>query len=81
MTIQLESSLHHLNPDDFGGLNDFLSTADKDERYTLMIACADYGTVPDNVSFPGTDRFLSFNTSPSVFRRPTTVNAITCSDR
>ena len=58
MTIQLESSLHHFNPDHFGGLNDFLSTADKRERDTLMIACADHGAAPDNVSFASTDRFL-----------------------
>mgnify|MGYP002625480698 CR=1 FL=1 len=58
MTIQLESSLHRFNPDDFGGLNDFLSTADKYERDALMIACADHGTAPDNISFAGTDRFF-----------------------
>lgn len=58
MTIQLESALHHFNPDDFGSLNDFLSTANKNERDTLMIACADHGTAPDNVSFAGTDRLL-----------------------
>ena len=58
MTIELESSLHQFKPDDFGSLHDFLSTTDKDERDTLLIACSDHGTAPDNVSFAGTDRFL-----------------------
>lgn len=58
MTIQLDSSLHNFNPDHFGCVNDFLSTADRNERDTLMIACADHGTAPDNISFAGTDRFF-----------------------
>ena len=58
MTIQLEASLHQFNPNHFGGLNDFLLTADDCERDTLMIACADHGTAPDNVSFAGTARFF-----------------------
>jgi len=55
---RLDSSLHKFNPDHFGGLDDFLSTADSKERDTLMIACSDQGTAPDNVSFAGTDRFF-----------------------
>ncbi len=58
MTIELKKSLHNFNPDHFGGLNDFLSTADSNQRDTLMIACADHGSAPDNVSFAGTDRFF-----------------------
>jgi len=58
MTIELEKSLHKFNPNHFGGLNDFLSTSDSNKRDTLMIACADHGTAPDNISFVGTDRFF-----------------------
>lgn len=58
MTIALEKSLHDFNPDHFGGLNEFLSTSDTVERDTLMIACADHGSAPDNVSFAGTERFF-----------------------
>ncbi len=58
MTIQLESSLHHFNPNHFGGISDFLPTADKCERDTLVIACADHGAAPDNVSFASADRFF-----------------------
>jgi carbonic anhydrase len=56
--IELETSLHQFNPDDFGAVGDFLKTTDCNERDTLMIACADHGTAPDNVSFAGTDRFF-----------------------
>jgi carbonic anhydrase len=56
--IELESSLHKFNPEYFGTVDDFLSTAERNERDTLMIACADHGTAPDNVSFAGTDRFF-----------------------
>lgn len=59
MTIALEKSLHNFNPEHFGGLDDFLSTADRNERDTLMIACADHGFAPDNVSFAGRDRFFT----------------------
>ena len=58
MTIALEKSLHNFNPDHFGGLDDFLSTAGTDERDTLMIACADHGTASNNLSFAGTERFF-----------------------
>ena len=36
MTIQLEASLHHFNPNHFGGTTDFLSTADDCDCDTLM---------------------------------------------
>jgi len=58
MTIALDKSLHNFNPDHFGGLDDLLLTADSNKRDTLMIACADHGNAPDNVSFAGTDRFF-----------------------
>jgi len=56
--IELEASLHQFNPDHFGTIDDFLKTSDGHERDTLMIACADHGVAPDNVSFAGTDRFF-----------------------
>jgi carbonic anhydrase len=68
--IELETSLHQFNPDHFGGLNDFLSTADSKERDTLMLACADHGTAPDNVSFAGTDRFFILQHLAACVPRP-----------
>lgn len=54
--IEPETSLHKFYPSHFGIVYDFLSTAERNERETLMVACADHGTAPDNVSFAGTDR-------------------------
>lgn len=48
---QLDSSVHHLPIEYFGTANDFLSSAESTERDTLMIACADQGGGPDDVSF------------------------------
>lgn len=56
--IELDPSLHNFDPQHFGRLIDFLSTSDRNERDTLMIACSDHGTAPDNVSFAGPDRFF-----------------------
>jgi len=56
--IELESSLHKFKLKHFGRVDDFLSTADSNIRDTLMIACSDHGSAPDNVSFAGPDRFF-----------------------
>ena len=56
--IELDLSLHQFNPEHFGTFDDFLSTAHNNKRDTLMFACADHGTAPDNVSFAGTERFF-----------------------
>jgi carbonic anhydrase len=56
--VELDTSLHKFNPNHFGTVDDFLKTAESNERDTLMIACADHGTAPDNVSFAGPDRFF-----------------------
>jgi carbonic anhydrase len=56
--IELETTLHDFNPAHFGGIDDFRNPAKSNERDTLMLACPDHGTGPDNVSFAGSDRFF-----------------------
>jgi len=56
--IQLKPVLHAFNPDHFGTIDDFLETTGSKERDTLMIACADQGSAPDNVSFADPERFF-----------------------
>ena len=68
--IELESSLHQFNPDHFGTVYDFVNTADSDQRDTLMIACSDHGTAPDNVSFAGPDRFFILQHLAASIPRP-----------
>ncbi len=70
MMIELETSLHQFNPDHFGTINDFLSTSDSNERDTLMLACADHGTAPDNVSFAGPNRFFILQHLAACVPRP-----------
>ena len=70
MTIQLDSSLHNFNPNHFGVPDDVLSTSNRNERDTLMLACAVVGTAPDNVSFASTDRFYILQHLAACVPRP-----------
>lgn len=55
---KLDSSLHHFSVKHFGTANDFLFSARSTERDTLMIACADQGGAPDDVSIAKPGRFF-----------------------
>lgn len=68
--IELETSLHKFKPEHFGTIDDFLANANRNERDTLMIACSDHGTAPDNVSFAGTERFFILQHLAACVPRP-----------
>lgn len=55
--IEFDRQLHQFTPEFFGKISDFLETADSTRRDALMLACADHGTAPDNISFAGPGRF------------------------
>lgn len=55
---QLDPTLHRFSVEHFGTTDDFLSSAQSTERDTLMIACADQGGAPDDVSFAKPGRFF-----------------------
>jgi len=54
----LDSSLHQFAIEHFGKASDFLSSAQSEQRDTLMIACSDQGGAPDDVSFAKPERFF-----------------------
>lgn len=56
MCVQLRRDVHRFNPAFFGTLDDFLD-ARPHGRDTLMFACCDHGTAPDQVSFASPGRF------------------------
>lgn len=55
-----KSKLHHqrLNPDYFGSVEDLLNSSAAKEFDTLLFACSDHGTAPDNVSFATPGRMM-----------------------
>lgn len=56
--IPLDRELHQFTPEHFGTLGDLLKGNRSGNCDTLMIACADHGTAPDNVSFARPGRFF-----------------------
>lgn len=58
MIIELNASLHNFNPDHFGSVSDFRTPAEVNQRDTLIFACSDHGTAPDNISIVSNDRVL-----------------------
>lgn len=54
--VPLKSDLHHFDAAHFGNLSELLRSAAAGPQNILLLACADHGTAPDNVSFarPGT---------------------------
>ncbi|QDT64101.1 carbonic anhydrase [Calycomorphotria hydatis] len=58
MTIHLDSSLHCFDPSHFGMAGDFRVPPEGNQRDTLLIACSDQGTAPDNISVSNSDRFF-----------------------
>ncbi|WP_158265619.1 carbonic anhydrase [Blastopirellula marina] len=55
--ISLDPALHDLPSMYFGTASDFLTSAKKTDTDTLMIACSEQGSAPDNVSFARPGRF------------------------
>ena len=49
---------HHLASSFFGSVDDLLDKSAAIDYDTLMIACSDHGTAPDNVSFARAGRMM-----------------------
>ena len=49
---------HRLDPTFFGSVENLLDKSAAKEYDTLMIACSDHGTAPDNVSFAPPGRMM-----------------------
>ncbi len=56
--FRLKADLHRFPTGVFGSAGDLIRPTDVRERDTLMIACSELGTAPDNVSFAKPGRFV-----------------------
>lgn len=54
--MKIKTGLHQFSTSQFGTLADWIATSA--ERDTLLVACSDHGTAPDNLSFAGESRLL-----------------------
>ena len=54
--LSLKEGLHQFPQRTFGSPSDLTNTWDARERDTLIIACSELGTAPDNISFAEPNR-------------------------
>ena len=54
--LSLKAGLHQFPQGTFGSSSDLTNTRDARERDTLIIACSELGTAPDNISFTEPNR-------------------------
>ena len=54
--MKIKTGLRQFSTSQFGTLADWMATSS--ERDTLLVACSDHGTAPDNLSFAGESRLL-----------------------
>ena len=76
--LSLKEGLHQFPQRTFGSPSDLTNTWDARERDTLIIACSELGTAPDNISFAEPNRALFCSILQRRYHQRTNAIAIKC---